>query len=131
VFRFKGSGFRNLGYQSFEDLQVWKRSSALCVKLYELFKASNEYWIKDQLLRSSLSVPSNIAEGYDRDSSGDTIRFLNIAKASLSELRTQIYIALKLKFITNEQGNKIIKETKELSSMLYSLINSKKQNNAK
>jgi four helix bundle protein len=111
-----------MGFQSVENLQVWQRSKVLCIKIYELFKTSSEFWIKDQILRSSLSVPSNIAEGYDRDSIKDTIRFFNIAKGSLSELKTQLIIAKELNIINQKESQYLINEINEIASMLYKLI---------
>jgi len=71
---------------SFEDLEVWKKSSRLAVKLYKLLKDCRDYGLKDQMLRSSVSIPSNIAEGSERNSIPDFQRFLNIAKGSVAEL---------------------------------------------
>jgi four helix bundle protein len=72
-----------------ENLGVWKRSCRLSVELYKLLR---DFGFRDQVTRSALSVPSNIAEGYERDSSKEFSRFLKIAKGSCGELRTQLYI---------------------------------------
>ena len=74
--------------------------------------------------RAAISIPSNIAEGSERDSRQDFIRFLRIAKGSAAELRTQTYIAKKLDLITTDDADKFIQETKELSAMLQGLIRS-------
>jgi len=74
---------------NFENLDVWKKSCRLTVKLHELLEGTKSFWIKEQILRSELSIPSNIAEGCDRNSNSDFRRFLNIAKGSAAELRTQ------------------------------------------
>jgi len=74
--------------------------------------------------RSSLSVPSNIAEGQERDSDGDFVRFLRIAKASNGEFRTQLYIAAELGMIEKRKSREMISESKEISSMLHGLIRS-------
>jgi four helix bundle protein len=78
--------------EAFENLEVWKRSSRLCVALYKQLRDCKDRGFKDQATRSALSVPSNIAEGYERDSLNEYIRFLRIAKGSCGELRTQLYI---------------------------------------
>ena len=69
----------------FEDLEVWKRSSRLSVELYKCLADCRDYGFKDQITRSGLSIPSNIAEGMDRSSHKEKIRFLDIAKGSCAE----------------------------------------------
>jgi len=74
--------------------------------------------------RAAISIPSNIAEGSERDSKQDFIRFLRIAKGSAAELRTQTYIALKLELLNKGETNAVVTETKEISAMLQGLIRS-------
>ena len=74
--------------------------------------------------RAAVSVPSNIAEGQERDSIPDFRRFLRIAKGSNAELRTQLYLATKLDLVSKEKSNKLINESKQISKMLQGLINS-------
>jgi four helix bundle protein len=76
----------------FEDLEVWKRSARLSAEIYKHFAACKDYGFKDQITRSSLSVPSNVAEGYERATNKDTNKFLYYGKGSAAELRTQLYI---------------------------------------
>jgi four helix bundle protein len=109
---------------SFEDLIVWKRSCALTVHLYNLMKNSKEYFLRDQMLRAAVSIPSNIAEGSERNSIPDFRRFLRIAKGSAAELRTQMYISRKIGLIDATDATAIIKELKEISSMLQGLSDS-------
>lgn len=111
---------------SFEYLDVWKRSCALSVWLYELLKNCRDYGIKDQMVRSAISIPSNIAEGSERKSNLDFKRFITIAQGSAAELRTQLYIAQKIKLIHNQQANNIIEELKVISKMLQALHSSLK-----
>ncbi len=111
-------------YSSFENLDVWKRSCQLSVRIYNLMKDSKEYSLKDQIFRSSISIPSNIAEGAERDSKKEFIRFLHISKGSAAELRTQIYIACRLKLINENDAMDIVNELKAISKMLHSLIKS-------
>jgi four helix bundle protein len=80
--------------------------------------------LRDQMQRSAISVPSNIAEGHERDSPGDFIRFLRIAKGSNGELRTQAYIAERLGLLPEESARGIISESKEISAMLQGLVRS-------
>ena len=119
-----------MAYQSFEELEVWKRGCALAVFVHGSFMNTREYAMRDQMVRSSISVPSNIAEGYER-SAKDFCRFLAIALGSCAELRTQAYIARKIEAITAEQMSHIVDESKQLSRMLRSLSNSRKKDTVK
>ena len=107
----------------FEDMDIWKRSARLSAELYKHFSGHSDFGFRDQITRSGLSVPSNIAEGTERGSKKDFIRFLQYAKGSCGELRTQVYIGMDIGYIANEQGNKWVNETRELSAMLVAFIN--------
>lgn len=110
----------------FEKLEVWKRSSQLAHDTYIALKDSPDYVYRDQMIRSSLSIPSNIAEGSDRGTPKEFIRFLNIAMGSSAELRTQSYIAGKIGILSRDKAQEIVAETKEVSSMMHGLIRSLK-----
>lgn len=116
---------------AFEDLEVWKRSAGLSAEIYNELRGLKDFGFKDQISRSGLSIPSNIAEGIDRKSDKETINFLSYAKGSCAELRTQIYIGMKVGYITSETGNKWVSETKEISAMLVGLTKSIKAKNGK
>ena len=75
----------------FGDLEVWKRSSRLCADLYKHFQGIKDFGFRDQITRFASSIPSNIAEGVERDSKNDFARFLQYSKGSCGELGTQIY----------------------------------------
>jgi len=77
--------------------------------------------MQDQVQRAALSVPSNVAEGYERNSNKEFVRFLNIAKGSCGELRTQLYISRKLDFLKKADFDHLIGESKEISAMLHGL----------
>ena len=106
----------------FEDMDVWKRSSRLSVNIYRELVDLRDFGFKDQITRSSLSVPSNIAEGFERATGKDKRNFLNYSKGSCAELRTQIYIGMEIGYIPKELGKNWIRETKEISSMLTGLM---------
>ena len=110
-----------MAFRSFEDLEVWQRSCRLAVDVFKTFATYRNFTMQDQVQRSALSVPSNVAEGYERNSDKEFIRFLNIAKGSGAELRTQLYISRKLDFLTKSDFNRLITESKEISKMLHGL----------
>jgi four helix bundle protein len=110
-----------MAYQSFEDLEVWQRGCRLTVDIFKAFADCKNFSFRDQIQRSALSVPSNVAEGSERGSTKDFAHFLNIAKGSCGELRTQLYIARKLDFLAKATFDALIKESKELSKMLEGL----------
>lgn len=105
----------------FEDLEVWKRSSRLAVSVLELLEPVKLYALKDQMARSCISVPSNIAEGAERESDREFRRFLAIAKGSAGELRTQLYIGQRAGLFSMEAVMPLIQEAREISSMIEGL----------
>ena len=111
---------------SFEDLEVWKKSCRLTVKLYNLLRDCRDYGLKDQMLRASVSIPSNISEGSERNSIPDFRRFLNIAKGSAAELRTQVYISQQVEILSTSDAQELIYELKSISKMLQALYKSLK-----
>jgi len=115
-----------MAYKSFEDLEVWKKACRIAVRIYEILKNCREYGLKDQMTRAAVSVASNIAEGAERDSVREFIRFLNIAKGSAAELRTQFYIAFKIGIISGAEKDELVQEIKTVSSMLQGLIRQQK-----
>jgi four helix bundle protein len=106
----------------FEDLEVWRRSVALSADIYLAMKNLKDYGFKDQITRSSLSIPSNIAEGIERGSDNEVIRFCTIARGSCGELRTQVYIGMKIGYIDTVKGDSWLKETIEISAMICGFI---------
>jgi len=106
------------------NLDIWKKSSALSSDIYLKLADLKDYSFKDQLTKSGLSIPSNIAEGLERTSDKEKIRFLDIARGSLAEAQTQIYIGMKIKYIKNDIGQKWIQQLDEIGKMLTGLIKS-------
>ncbi|MEP2776423.1 MAG: four helix bundle protein [Luteolibacter sp.] len=102
-------------------MEVWKRSSRLAVSILELIEPTKLYALRDQMARSCVSVPSNIAEGAERDSNKEFRRFLAIAKGSAAELRTQLYIGLRAGVYDAEKATPLIHEAKEIGAMLEGL----------
>jgi four helix bundle protein len=113
-------------YESFEELEVWKLAMDLCTEIYLItnFDAfSKDFGLKDQIRRSSVSVPSNIAEGYERDSKNQFIYFLTIAKGSCGELRTQLMIARNLNYIDEKTYVKLADKSTITGKQLGGFIN--------
>ena len=111
---------------NFIKLEVWEKACRLNVDLWKMLAVCKEYWLRDQILRSALSIPSNIAEGCDRGSIAEFKRFLNIAKASAAELRTQLYIAMEIKVLSTQNAKQLTDELIVITKMIQALINSLK-----
>ena len=106
----------------FESLDAWKKSAALSVDIYQVFSDVNDFAFRNQITRAGLSISSNIAEGYERESHKERANFLNYAKGSAGELRSQVYIGMKIGYIEPTIGKKWIQQAEEISRMLHSLI---------
>jgi four helix bundle protein len=113
---------------SFENLEVWRRAVKFSGALYKGLRALNDYGFKDQLTRAGLSVPSNIAEGMERDSTAERIRYLTVARSSCGEARTQIYVGIEVGYIDGSMGKAWIEESHEIAAMLVGLSRSIRQN---
>ncbi len=109
-------------------MDVWKKAAALSADIYLQLANSKDYGFKDQLSRSGLSIPSKIAEGLERISDQEKIRFLDIARASLAEAKTQIYIGMKIEYIEMDKGREWISELENIGKMLSALINTISKN---
>lgn len=117
-----------MAYQSFEELEVWKRSCQLAVDLYEGLRECRDFGMKDQMQRAAISIPSHIAEGSERGGK-DFARFLRIALGSAAELRTQMYIAKKTGMLPDSNFTVFISEVKDISKMLMGLKRSLETHN--
>ncbi|MEZ4485098.1 MAG: four helix bundle protein [Syntrophotaleaceae bacterium] len=107
---------------NFENLEVSKRACQLSVEVYRTLRELKDFGFKDQITRSSLSIPSNIAEGMVRLSDKEKVRFLHIANGSCAEMRTQIYVGMQIAYISEQPGRQWVNETREISAMLIGLI---------
>jgi four helix bundle protein len=97
-------------------------------EIYRQFRHVNDYGFRDQVRRAAVSVPSNIAEGFERQSNKEFIQFLFIARGSSGELRTQQHLAMDLGFVENQKGHQLIEQTRKKSAMLSKLIETRKEN---
>ena len=93
----------------------------MAVQIYQALANCRDFGLKDQMTRAAVSIPSNIAEGYERGTNKEFLRYLNIAKGSASELRTQLYIAKEIGVISAETMRELVEETKGVSGMLRNL----------
>src|SRR5580765_986333 len=112
---------------SFRDLRVWQAGMDLVESIYQLtqeFPAQETYGLTSQLRRAAVSVPSNIAEGHTRESTKEYLHHLSMAQASLAEVRTQLEIAGRLRYVTEQQIGRLIEQCVALSKQLFALRNS-------
>ena len=121
--------------ENFEDIVAWQKAFELSTLIYEVTnkgKFARDFGLKDQIRRASVSVVSNIAEGFERESTNQFVYFLIIAKGSAGELRAQLYIAQKQNYITQNEfeklNEKVIELSKTISGFIVYLRNYKKNN---
>lgn len=110
--------------EKFEDLIAWQKARELNKLVYQMAQTEpfeRDYALKDQTRRSSISIMSNIAEGFDRAGRKEFHQFLVIAKASCAELRSQLYITHDINYINEVQFNKITKMAIEVSKIISGL----------
>ena len=119
--------FQNMAGWSYKDLQVWAKSVDFVEDLYKIlwnFPKTEQFWLVDQMKRASVSIPSNIAEGYSRWTTKNCLQFLRIAKWSASEIETQLLIAKRLGFLIESDYLRLDNNIQEISKMLMGLIKS-------
>lgn len=105
---------------------------SLTTKIYnstKLFPKEEIFGLTSQIRRSSISIPSNIAEGFGRDSNKEYLRFLNISIGSLFEMQTQLEIAKNIQYLNEEEFNNLYEDSREVERMLVSFINKIKERN--
>ena len=117
---------------NFRNLLIWQKSIALTTKIYATtknFPKEEIYGLTSQIRRSAISIPSNIDEGFGRDSNKEYLRFLNISIGSLFEMQTQLEIAKNIEYLTEEDFNNLYEDSREVERMLVSFINKIKERN--
>src|SRR5438046_1369443 len=122
-----------LPVQSYRDLIAWRQSMELVTVIYRetrRFPENERFGLTSQLRRSAVSIPSNIAEGQGRYSTGEFRQFLGHARGSLLELQTQVSIAENLGYFSPEQSNTLADRAAEIGRILNGLINSLKNRRA-
>jgi four helix bundle protein len=110
---------------SYKDLLVWQRSMDLVETVYRLtknFPPAEQWGLISQMRRAAISVPSNIAEGYGRQATGEYRHHVSIGRGSLLELETQVLLATRLKYLQAFDAESVLKEIDEISRMLATLV---------
>jgi len=108
--------------KTFEDLDCWKESGKLAIEIFATFEKNQNFSFKDQICRAVVSISNNIAEGFERGSDKDFRKFLYIAKGSCGEVRSMLYLALKLNYINRENFNQLKEQSIGCSALLSGLI---------
>jgi four helix bundle protein len=114
-----------MSVKSFRDLIVWQKSMDLVEVIYQMTKTFTKeelYGLTNQLRRAAVSIPSNIAEGHARSSTAEFVRFLSIARGSLAEAETQLLIAQRLGYLSNDQLAPILSLQIEINKMINGLM---------
>ncbi len=110
----------------FEDIIAWQKAQILAVDVYKCFKNSQDYGFKTQIQRAAVSISNNIAEGFDRMSNKEFVKFLYIALGSCSEVKSMCYLSKELNYMDIIQFQEIIEKSNEVSKVLRGLIKSLK-----
>ncbi len=116
--------------RSYRDLIVWQKAMELVVEIYQrtrAFPGDEMFGLVSQMRRAAVSIPSNIAEGYGRTSTGEYKQFLGHARGSLWEIGTQILIAQKLNYLNDEEASDLLKLATETGRILHGLLSSLKK----
>ena len=108
--------------EKFEDIIAWQKSGELTLLIYSGFKNNRDFNFRDQIQRASVSIMNNIAEGYERMGNKEFKKFLYIAKGSCGEVRSMLYLALKLKYISDKDFGQFYALSMEISRMLSGFI---------
>ena len=110
----------------FEDILAWQKAKELTLGVYRAFGENRDYSFRDQIQRASVSVMNNIAEGFERKGDREFQRFLYIAKGSAGEVRSMLYVARDLNYLTGDLFAELLGLSEEISKMLSGFIKSLK-----
>jgi four helix bundle protein len=111
-----------MGIERFEDIEAWKNAREMTIMLYSVMQDSNDYAFRNQILKASVSVMNNIAEGFERRTNNEFKHFLYIAKGSAGEVRSMLYLASDLKYIDEVKCKSIFELSLIISKMLANFI---------
>ena len=110
--------------ERFEDLIAWQKARVLTVEIYRATRSepfASDYGLRNQIQRSAVSAMSNIAEGFERGKRGEFHQFLSIAKASCAEVRSQLYVAKDIGYITENDFNDLMRKAQEVGRIIGGL----------
>jgi four helix bundle protein len=110
--------------KKFEELIAWQKAQDLAVQIYSVFDSLRDYTFRNQICGAVVSVSNNIAEGFDRSSDADFVRFLYISISSASETKSMVYLAARLKFIDEIRKDEIVADCEEVARIIRGLIKS-------
>ncbi len=113
-----------MGVRKFEDLLAWQKARTLTSEIYRITRSeafARDYGLTSQIQRAAVSVMSNIAEGFERSSPGDFHRFLVMAKASCAEVRSQLYVALDVGYLTEGEFKTLMEQAMEVGRLVSGL----------
>lgn len=108
--------------ERFEDIVAWEKSRKLVIKVYESFKLIRDFSFRDQVQRAAVSIMNNIAEGFERRGDREFRKFLFIAKGSCGEVRSMLYLALDLQYISKKDFDIIYNQSEEISRIISGFI---------
>ena len=114
-----------MAIKKFEDIESWKKARKLTKEIYEATATGRflrDFGLKDQIRRASVSILSNIAEGFERGGDKEFSQFLGIAKGSCGEVRAQLYVALDQGYLSQESFDSLSKKAVEVSELLSGFI---------
>ena len=106
----------------FEEIEAWKKSQVVAIRIYKILQENVDYGFKNQIQRAAISISNNIAEGFERGSDTDFRRFLFISLGSCSEVKSMIYIAHQLNYVTQEEAKQLQSDLMEISLMIKGFI---------
>lgn len=108
--------------EKFEDIIAWQKGIDLALNIYKLFKTNRDFDFKDQIQRAVISISNNIAEGFERRSNKELKQFLFIAKGSVAEVRSMLYLGLKLNYFAQQDFDKLHNQCIEIARLLSGFI---------
>jgi len=106
----------------FEEIIAWQKAKELTIAIYHEFRSNRDFGFCGQIQRASISIMNNIAEGFERKGNKELINFLYIAKGSCAEVRSMIYVAKDLSYLSEEKCQEQINKTEEISRLLLGFI---------
>jgi four helix bundle protein len=112
-------------FETFEEINAWQRARDLTKRVYQISgegRFARDFGLRDQMRRACISIMSNIAEGFERSGTKEFVQFLSVAKGSVGEVRSQLYVALDQQYITEGTFEQLSAEAMEISRMLSGLM---------